>query len=372
MKITIIGRGNAGSISAMHFGHFRKLLKQKVEIELIYDSKILPVPTGQGTTLDFSQQLFQTFCADIVRNNFPFTIKTGTMYENFGKKHKEWLAPFPLGSYALHFEPTDFANFVCENLKINFQVKDENIENLDSIDSDYIIDCRGKSKSLENYDKLINPLNCALLANLPKKENDVLWTRAIAHKNGWCFYIPLPEKTSIGYLFNKDLCSVEDAENDFKKMFDLEKINRVFPFEQYLAKEPIIDDRVFLNGNRLFFLEPLEATAMASYIRASQYYFGYIFEGVSKEETIRGLKDYVYKVQNFILWHYANGSAYDTPFWDYAKNLWENNQDKSTTEYIEIAKKMSSDDIERSIHMNDVWAQWKLWNFKNWLDGVNL
>ena len=59
-------------------------------------------------------------------------------------------------------------------------------------------------------------------------------------------------------------------------MFHVKKINFVFPFQQYVANEPIIDDRVMLNGNKLFFLEPLEATAMGAYINASRYYYDYI------------------------------------------------------------------------------------------------
>ena len=42
MKIVIIGRGNAGCISATHFAHYRNFIDTKVEIELIYDSSIPP------------------------------------------------------------------------------------------------------------------------------------------------------------------------------------------------------------------------------------------------------------------------------------------------------------------------------------------
>ena len=42
MKISIIGRGNAGCISAMFFSHHRNIVNTKVEIELLYDSKIPP------------------------------------------------------------------------------------------------------------------------------------------------------------------------------------------------------------------------------------------------------------------------------------------------------------------------------------------
>ena len=53
-KIVILGRGNAGCISALHLRHE---LNEKVEIEMIYDSNIPPVPTGQGTALGFPENI---------------------------------------------------------------------------------------------------------------------------------------------------------------------------------------------------------------------------------------------------------------------------------------------------------------------------
>ena len=88
MKISIIGRGNAGCISAMFFSHRRNFVNTKVEIELLYDSNIPPVPTGQGTTLDFPGLLFDSFNSNYM-DKFPTTVKTGIMYENFGSKQNK-------------------------------------------------------------------------------------------------------------------------------------------------------------------------------------------------------------------------------------------------------------------------------------------
>jgi len=368
MKITILGRGNAGCISAMHLAYFRKFVDTKVEIDLLYDSKIPPVPTGQGTALDFPVKLFENFGSDIL-NVFPHTIKAGIMYENWNKKNKKFFHPFPIGSYGLHIEPKAFQDYVCNNLKVNFKEKDENIKNYNEIDSDYIIDCRGKPESFDKYNKLTNPLNCALLAELPPKENDVKWTKAVAHKNGWCFYIPLPSKTSLGYLFNDNITSVKEAEKNFKEMFGVKNINKVFPFNQYVAKEPIIDKRVLLNGNKLFFLEPLEATAMGSYNFNIKCYFDYIFYGSNAITTKLKILDYVNKVQNFILWQYENNTFYKTKFWKYAANLYKKHNKEDIEKIITIVKDMSEEDVRKSlIKDNDVYAQWEKWNFKIFYD----
>ena len=370
MKIVIIGRGNAGCISATHFAHYRNFIDTKVEIELIYDSSIPPVPTGQGTTLDFPDLLYETFNLGYL-NKFPTTTKTGIMYENFGKKNKNIFHHFPVGRYALHFEPKQFQDFVCNNLDINFKETDENIKKYSDIDADYIIDCRGAPKNFNKYDTLTNPLNCALLATLPKKENDVDYTRSIAHKNGWCFYIPLPDKTSLGYIFNNKITSVKKATKDFKETFKVSKINKVFPFSQYVVKKPIIDNRVLLNGNKLFFLEPLEATAMGGYIKSCRFYFDYIFNNCTKEHTVNNIKNYIIQVQNFILWHYSKGSTYDTKFWKHSKKLWDKHDKQDIEEIIKVVKKMSPSDVIKSVPTNFQYAQWKQWNFKNWLNGID-
>ena len=369
MKIVIIGRGNAGCISALHFAYHRKSIDTKVEIELRYDSTIPPVPTGQGTTLEFTDILFKNFQLNFLQR-FPTTMKTGIMYENFTPKNI--FHPFPIGSYALHFEPKSFQDFICSELQVDFKETDENVENYNSVDADYIIDCRGsKNNNPDDYYTLVNPLNCALLATLPKKENDVLYTRSIAHKNGWCFYIPLPDKTSLGYLFNTNITSTEDAISDFKETFNVENINRVFPFQQYVAKNPIIEDRVLLNGNKLFFLEPLEATAMSAYLRFNRFYFDYIFNNANKELVVHNVYKYVQEIQNFILWHYANGSIYKTKFWEHGQHLWKQHRKDDIERIITTVKGMSKEDVSKSISSVFSYGQWEKWNFKLWLDGIN-
>ena len=46
-----------------------------------------------------------------------------------------------------------------------------------------------------------------------------------------------------------------------------------------LSKEPVIDNRVFLNGNRLFFLEPLESSSTQAYLEMVRAVFDYYLQG---------------------------------------------------------------------------------------------
>ena len=45
-------------------------------------------------------------------------------------------------------------------------------------------------------------------------------------------------------------------------------------------------------------------------------------------KTGKKIKDYINKIQNFILWHYSYGSIYKTKFWNYSKKLYKNNKNK--------------------------------------------
>jgi hypothetical protein len=367
MKITIIGRGNAGCISALHFYHYGKLNNKKFEVELIHDSKINPVPVGQATTLDIPELLW---AATDFKNllKFNFTEKRGILYENWGKKNKKWIHEFPVGKYGIHFDPKTFQDYIVNNLKINFLEKDENVIDYQKIDSDYIIDCRGAPDKMEKYDPLINPLNCALLASLPK-DDSLFWTRTIATPDGWCFGIPLKDRISVGYNFNKDITSEEKAKDNFINLLKVKNINKVFNFKQYIAKNAVIDNRIFLNGNKLFFLEPLEATAMNTYqVWCRHIWDAIIDKKITIEDSEKRIKEYIFKIQNFILWHYSSGSIYKTKFWSYAKRLYEKNKDSN---FESIVKKTKNYNMTY-LKSNDVfnYAQWSGWNIKNWMEGT--
>ena len=57
------------------------------------------------------------------------------------------------------------------------------------------------------------------------------------------------------------------------------------------------------------------------------------------------------EIETFILWHYQNGSKYDTPFWQYAKSLSFNPDER-----FDIMLNNPKED--------DVYGQWTPWSFK--------
>jgi len=365
MKITVIGRGNAGVYTALHYKYYAP----EVDVELIYDDKVPSQTVGQASFPDAPVLLFNSLMADWYKNPMKSTLKTGILYQNWGKHKKEFFHPFPLNTVALHYDTKVLQEFIIKSKY--FKVKIKTIKSYDEIDSDYIFDCRGFPKDYTNYEILTNPLNSVLLSRIEEVRPSTHWTTATATPDGWCFQIPLVDRTSIGYLYNNTITPEKKALENFKKIFNRDNVFEKFSFKNYVAKEPIIDDRIILNGNKLFFFDPLEATAVTTYLNWNRYTFDWIINKVkSKEEIVNKIKSDIYQVQNFILYHYMFGSKYNTPFWKHCKKF--KIKDKKFFELIKIAKSSSYHDIFKN---NDLFGEERygvhsLFNFKNMVDNI--
>ena len=128
-----------------------------------------------------------------------------------------------------------------------------------------------------------NPVNSVLLGR-SEREDDLHWTDCVATPDGWCFRIPNIDSVSHGYLFNKDITTVEQARENFKDLFGIDS-NDNLNFSNYISNQFIIDDRVCLNGNKLMFLEPLEANSNPAYVQATNRYLSYMLGRMSKRKV---------------------------------------------------------------------------------------
>ena len=78
------------------------------------------------------------------------------------------------------------------------------------------------------------------------------------------------------------------------KMFDVE-ITKHINYKNYVAKNAVVDNRIFKNGNRLFFLEPMESSASQAYISWVRMSFDYIFNDKDfnpSEAVIKHINNY--------------------------------------------------------------------------------
>tara|TARA_R110000824_G_scaffold100495_4_gene238935 strand:- start:5234 stop:6382 length:1149 start_codon:yes stop_codon:yes gene_type:complete len=378
MKITILGRGNAGCLTALHYGYYTRNLKN-VFIELIYDAAIPPEKVGQASLLSVPDLLWKALGINWYDNLIEATPKLGILYENWGsKKEKSFASPFPLNQVALHYSPAKMQELILKSGY--FSVQEKHVDSYEEIDSDFIFDCRGKpADNSDNYEELINPLNAVLLGEGKSKEADTNWTRAVATPDGWTFVIPnTTQTTSYGYLYNDKITPTEEASANFEKIFSLanqgiylnEKVDNL-KFKNYVAKKPIMDDRIILGGNRLFFLEPLESTAVETYMFWARKTFDWIINKTTTPDIItREVINFTHQLQNYIIWHYTYGSKYDTPFWRYARKLKiEDPVFDAFVAYSEKTHMVELLDTDNSEAV-ELYGQWTGWNFKHWLEGV--
>ena len=383
MKIVIIGSGSAGVWTALHYGYYTRNNKD-IEVELIHDPEIASFPVGQGTTLGVAELLWAACGTDWYHNEIRATPKLGILYENFSKENPNIYHPFNFSAIAIQVDPKYLQRYILNSGLFN--VKEENVTDLDTVDADVIFDCRGNTKKDDiEYEPLYCPVNSVLLAVGPQT-NPQLWSRHVATPDGWTFVIPNTTKTlSYGYVYNKDITPLETAKTNFSEVFPeasesysghfdhKEKVVNL-PFESYLAKEPLRIDsngrKIILNGNRLAFYEPMESTAVLSYLKVATVTFDWVVNnGRLSQKTEMSIKNFYYEIQKFILYHYIKGSVYDTPFWRDAQTkttaIFEQPDEKfqSLINYVK-----STDYIDLKQNDND-YGPWNLYSIKRWYEG---
>ena len=366
MKIAVVGAGNAGCFTALHYAfHLRKA---DFDIELIYNPDILPERVGQATLLQPPTLLYHALDFNWHNNPIHATFKSGILYEGWGKKNDEVFQPFGANTMAMHYCPWEMQDYILNSGW--FKVTEGDVDPQD-VDADYVFDCRGKPTDLSDYDELKNPTNACILGKPQWDTSKTFWSRHVATPDGWTFVIPTSSESPshdycVGYCYNSDITSREDAEKNFLDMFEVEIVKHI-NYKNYVVKNPIIDDRILLNGNRLFFLDPLESSSTETYLRWARLGFDFISGGQTLSYTSQSIKDYISKVQNFVLWHYQFGSKYNTPFWDYAKTLTFNDPDFN----LLLKKAKRSFKWQINNNMDDVYSQWPLSSFKVWYDGMS-
>ncbi|CAA0101583.1 Flavin-dependent tryptophan halogenase RebH [BD1-7 clade bacterium] len=315
MKVTILGKGLAGVITAMYW----HIYKPDAQLEIIFDASVPTQPVGSGSwpTLARMLSMLYGWKIDWANNPFNATPKLGIMYEGWGDTD-QWFHPFEFSDVAMHFDPRALQEHFCASNIAN--IVEKRVVDYNDVDADIVFDCTGFPDDFDHYTELRNPLNRVMLADKPVEPSSP-WTRAVATPHGWCFVIPLADRTQLGYLFNNNVTPDEQARSDFGERFDVDGINQTFSFRNYCANQPIIDDRVFLNGNKLFFIELMEATSVSGYTLWAKLAMQVACGEMPAEAAVTHMHSVVRENMNFILYHYQFGSRYKTPFWQYAKTL---------------------------------------------------
>lgn len=326
-KIAIIGKGTAGCITALYFA--KKF--PNIKIDWYFDPNIPEKSVGEGSTLDFSDFLSESFnfiyphIKDLLEGSYKYGIRK-INYNGTG----DFFHGFPLGRTGIHFNANKFQEFTYNYLKPKINIIPQSISDPSQIKASHIIDCSGTPSNFSPYHKITNiPVNSAHIVQCNWEKPEFDYTLTIARPYGWVFGIPLQKRCSIGYLYNKNVNTLEEVKEDIKEIFSQFNLipsyeSNSFNFSNYYKKENFTD-KISYNGNASFFLEPLEATSLTNSIYNCVLIEKILLGEITKEEANLSYTKLIKETEEMITMHYFAGSKFNTPFWDMAYDLSLNN-----------------------------------------------
>lgn len=318
-KLAIIGKGTAGAQAAAHFVRWMPGTK----IEWHFDPSIPTKAVGEGTNLVLPRTMAENFAfghrdLGAVEGSF----KIGIYKEGWGKQGKPFFHDFPAPSVGYHFNAKKLQEYILKMLegKVSFVEKNTKAE---EVDADYVVDCSGKPESLEGYNEAeCIPLNAVKVFHCDWDFVKFNWTLTIARPHGWVFGIPLQTRCSIGYMYNNTLTTEEEIDEDVQAIlnaYELQCSRTVgFPFKSY-TKTVNFTDRIAYNGDKSFFLEPLEATSTGSMDQVNRLAFDIMHKNMSTDDAHYKYDKMLDEIYNMIMLHYYAGSPFQSKFWDFAQ-----------------------------------------------------
>jgi tryptophan halogenase len=212
--------------------------------------------------------------------------------------------------------------YIFDFVKDKVNVIERNV-NSSEVDADYVIDCSGKPNDYSVFHKsTCIPVNTAFVTQCYWEKPEFNHTLMIARPHGWVFGIPLQNRCSIGYLFNRDISSLSEVQEDVQCVFTDHKLTpsqdtNYLEFENYY-RNTNFTERVAYNGNASFFLEPLEATSLACMDQVQRNAFDIIAQQSPIENCNLNYTRLLKEIETMIMLHYFSGSIYKTAFWEYA------------------------------------------------------
>jgi tryptophan halogenase len=208
------------------------------------------------------------------------------------------------------------------------------MENGDHVEGDLFIDCTGfrglliertLKAGFEDWGHWL-PTNSALAVQTRSTEPAVPYTRAIAHKAGWRWKIPLQHRVGNGLVYCSDFMSDEEARDQL--MGEIEGETLIEPrLIRYRTgrRRKTWDKNVVALGLASGFVEPLESTSihliMIGMTRLMQLF---PFAGISQavvDRYNRQADDELEKIRDFIILHYKATERTDSPFWDRVREM---------------------------------------------------
>lgn len=319
MNVAVIGRGTSSIITAL------TLLKNGHRVSIFYDPNTPHINVGESTTPHIEKLIYDVLGISIHRlvDNGIFSYKMGINFVDWGCG-KQFHHNFSDDGIANHFETKVFNKYIHEILESRGLVEyiPERVENYDANQYrvvinqrqfDFLVNCAGWEDENNYIKPVFETVNSALLF-VDELDYDDTHTLHLATEDGWQFGLPFPKQGifKCGYLYNKDYTSEEEARSKIDK-----EIHESFTWKPRYSKELLVNRRVALNGNRLFFLEPLQALSLYYTYQFAEFICEYL-TNLSYDNCCRLNSVYLYEMWSYQLslaYHYHYGSVHNSSFW---------------------------------------------------------
>lgn len=283
---------------------------------------------GEGSTLSLPKNLFYSLGfshGDLKKVSG--TIKTGIYKENWGQANADFFHNFLTPNVSYHFNAVALQEYIENELESKIKIIRESVDPYD-IDSDFVLNASGTPSSFDGFtESQYIPVNSAYITQCYWDTPTFNYTGTIAGKYGWVFLIPLQNRCSVGYMYNKDINTQEDVQEDVKQIFDKYNLvpsedTRNLTFKNYYKNNNFENNgKIVHSGNSSFFLEPLEATSVGTMDYINRLAFNVWNNELKHQDANRMYRTLLHQIELIISMHYAAGSAFDTEFWTYAKEL---------------------------------------------------
>lgn len=326
-RIAVVGAGTAGAISAAFFS-YPNHFKEKYEVHWYADSSIPTQAVGEGSNLIVPKQLLSVMGFNYNDlDEVDGTFKSGIAKYNWGNQNSYYFHDFAPPSVGYHFNAVKLQQYIGKRLGSNVTRIDQNVV-ASEVDADFIIDCTGKPKSLEDfYEVKVIPVNSVHVTQCFWEYPKFQHTLTIARPYGWVFGIPLKNRCAIGYMYNNKINTMEEVKEDVKNVFEEfgltpSDTTNSFSFQSYFRKQNYTD-RMAYNGNASFFSEPLEATTIGNMMLINRQVMNMLnkFDNTTVQKACRNYLIMNQGCVDMICLHYFAGSKFKTEFWEHAKQL---------------------------------------------------
>tara|TARA_B100000902_G_scaffold67021_1_gene73327 strand:+ start:4643 stop:5893 length:1251 start_codon:yes stop_codon:yes gene_type:complete len=374
MKVAIIGRGTSAIIQACAFLHLHRR-DTSLKLSIYYDPDVPPISVGESSTPHLPHILRDALgisMEELIENDV-ISRKRGVTFIGWGTG-TPWIHGFGdnqnysvdgnSGLESFQFDTVVFNKYVSKKLeekgveyiaeKVVTQQESDEFVFINGRPFDFVVNCTGW-----NYDKnlTITPKFHTVNAGYLYRDPDFTMTDNLtatdltvhrATEDGWEFNLPFPKEGVMkkGYLFNTDYISPEEVT---KKMMAQGKEGRVITWKPKRSKYLIESKHTAANGNRLFFVEPLQAYSVLLYIELGYLVADYLYSERSTDIQNKFNLKYrklMISYEQELAFHYQYGSIYNdvSKFWkDKTKEAQEVMYYHPTANYMELNEMIKND-----------------------------